>query len=128
MAIETFLTIIALTFLGGFIGAVFGMLLAPRAGAETRAHLSESMEDLQDKMGKIIEEARMNSEDLIKTTRSSLEEKIAVTQHFAARVLPWLKRGLVRPVLDRVFPFEDVRAAQGRLESNLVFGKVVLRL
>ncbi|MDR3634314.1 MAG: NAD(P)H-quinone oxidoreductase [Isosphaeraceae bacterium] len=57
-----------------------------------------------------------------------LEEKIAVTQRFAARVVPWLERGLVRPVVDQVFAFEDVRAAELRLESNVGFGKVVLRL
>ncbi len=57
-----------------------------------------------------------------------LEEKIAVTRRFAERVVPWLERGLVRPVVDRVFAFDDVRAAQARVESNLVFGKVVLRL
>jgi NADPH:quinone reductase len=57
-----------------------------------------------------------------------LEEKIAVTRRFAARVVPWLARGLVRPVLDRVFTFEDVAAAEQRLESNLGFGKIVLRL
>ncbi len=57
-----------------------------------------------------------------------LEEKIAATRRFADRVVPWLERGLVRPVVDRVFPFGDVRAAQDRLESNLGFGKVILRL
>jgi NADPH:quinone reductase len=57
-----------------------------------------------------------------------LEEKIAATQRFAAQVVPWLERGLVRPIVDSVFPFEDVRAALLRLESNQVFGKVVLRL
>jgi putative PIG3 family NAD(P)H quinone oxidoreductase len=57
-----------------------------------------------------------------------LEEKIAVTRRFAGRVVPWLERGLVRPVVDRVFAFDDVRAAQARVESNLGFGKVVLRL
>jgi putative PIG3 family NAD(P)H quinone oxidoreductase len=57
-----------------------------------------------------------------------LEEKIAATRRFADRVVPWLARGLVRPVLDRVFPFEEVRLAQGRVESNVGFGKVVLRL
>jgi putative PIG3 family NAD(P)H quinone oxidoreductase len=57
-----------------------------------------------------------------------LEEKIAVSRGFAARVVPWLGRGLVRPVLDRVFDFEDVRAAEERLESNLGFGKIILRL
>jgi putative PIG3 family NAD(P)H quinone oxidoreductase len=57
-----------------------------------------------------------------------LEEKIAVTRRFAAQVVPWLGRGLVRPILDRVFAFEDVAAAEQRLESNFGFGKVVLRL
>jgi putative PIG3 family NAD(P)H quinone oxidoreductase len=57
-----------------------------------------------------------------------LEEKIAVTRQFAARVVPWLGRGLVRPVLDSVFAIEDVCAAEQRLESNLGFGKIVLRL
>jgi putative PIG3 family NAD(P)H quinone oxidoreductase len=57
-----------------------------------------------------------------------LEEKITATQRFAAQVVPWLERGLVRPIVDSVFPFQEVRAALGRVESNQVFGKVVLRL
>lgn len=57
-----------------------------------------------------------------------LEEKILVTQAFADRVVPWLERGLVRPIVDRVFALDDVRAAQTRLESNHGFGKVILRL
>lgn len=57
-----------------------------------------------------------------------LEEKIAVTRRFADRVVPWLERGLVRPVVDLTFAFDDFRAAQMRVESNLGFGKVILRL
>ncbi len=55
-----------------------------------------------------------------------LEEKIAATQHFAAQVVPWLERSLVRPIVDSAFPFEDVRAALSRLESNRVFGNILL--
>lgn len=63
------------------------------------------------------------------TLRSRLlEDKITATQRFAAQVVPWLARSLVHPVVDSVFAFEDMRAAQTRLESNEVFGKVVLRL
>ena len=40
--------------------------------------------------------------------------------------MPWLDRGLVRPIVDSVFPFEEVRAGLVRLESNDVFGKIVL--
>jgi NADPH:quinone reductase len=57
-----------------------------------------------------------------------LEEKIAVSRRFASRVLPWFDDGRVRPVVDRVFPFAEVRAAQERLESNLGFGKIILSL
>ncbi len=55
-----------------------------------------------------------------------LEEKIAATQRFAAEVVPWLERGIVRPIVDSTFPFEEVQAALSRLESNEVFGKIVL--
>jgi NADPH:quinone reductase len=57
-----------------------------------------------------------------------IEEKIAATLRFASELCPWLKRGLVRPIVDSVFPFDEVHAAQGRVESNEVFGKVILRL
>ena len=57
-----------------------------------------------------------------------LEEKIAATRQFAETVVPWLERGSVRPVVDQVFAFNDVRAAQARLEANLGFGKIVLRV
>ena len=50
------------------------------------------------------------------------------TRAFADRVVPLLRRGSVRPVVDRVFALEDVRAAEERLEANLGFGKVVLRV
>ncbi len=55
-----------------------------------------------------------------------LDEKIAATQRFASQVVPWLERSLVRPIVDSVFPFDEVRPALGRLESNEVYGKIVL--
>ncbi len=55
-----------------------------------------------------------------------LEDKIIATGRFASQVGPWLERGLVRPIVDSVFPFQDVRAGLLRLESNDVFGKIVL--
>lgn len=57
-----------------------------------------------------------------------LEEKIAATRRFAEQVVPWLARGLVRPVVDSVFALDEVREAQARMEANAVFGKVVLRI
>ena len=57
-----------------------------------------------------------------------LEEKGLVTQRFAEQVVPLLARGAVRPVVDRVFPFEQVVQAHRYLESNASFGKVLLQL
>jgi putative PIG3 family NAD(P)H quinone oxidoreductase len=57
-----------------------------------------------------------------------LEEKIEVTRAFATRVVPWLARGVVKPVVDRVYELAEARAAQERMASNAGFGKVVLRV
>jgi NADPH:quinone reductase-like Zn-dependent oxidoreductase len=41
-------------------------------------------------------------------------------------VLKLFDRGLLRPVVDRVFPMEEARAAHEYLEAKNQFGKVVL--
>ncbi|HEY1770742.1 MAG TPA: NAD(P)H-quinone oxidoreductase [Chthoniobacterales bacterium] len=56
----------------------------------------------------------------------SLEEKAEAVRSLAAHVVPLLALGDLRPVIDRVFPAADVRAAHEHLESNQTFGKVVL--
>lgn len=55
-----------------------------------------------------------------------LEEKIAATRRFASEVVPWLARGLVRPVIDRVYAWSDVRQAHERVASNAGFGKIIV--
>jgi putative PIG3 family NAD(P)H quinone oxidoreductase len=57
-----------------------------------------------------------------------IEEKIAATRRFADRVVPWLERGIVRPIVDRAFPIEQVVDAATYMESNQGFGKVVLTM
>jgi NADPH2:quinone reductase len=56
------------------------------------------------------------------------EEKATATRLFAQQVVPLLASGAVRPVIDKVFRMEDVRAAHERIESNESFGKVVLMI
>jgi putative PIG3 family NAD(P)H quinone oxidoreductase len=58
----------------------------------------------------------------------SLEEKATATRLFAQHVVPLLATGAVRPVIDKVFKMEEVRAAHQRIESNETFGKVVLMI
>ncbi len=55
-----------------------------------------------------------------------LEEKISATRAFAAEIVPLLARGSVAPVIDSVFPLDQIVAAHRHLESNATFGKVVI--
>ena len=56
-----------------------------------------------------------------------LEEKIALAREFSSRMVPLFDTGRLRPVVDRVFPFEQIRDAHELMESNQTFGKIVLR-
>jgi putative PIG3 family NAD(P)H quinone oxidoreductase len=57
----------------------------------------------------------------------ALEEKIVVTANFVQDVLPLLEAGMVRPVVERSYPMAEAAEAHRRLESDAVFGKLVLR-
>ncbi|HEX6070780.1 MAG TPA: NAD(P)H-quinone oxidoreductase [Longimicrobiaceae bacterium] len=56
-----------------------------------------------------------------------LEEKIALAREFSDSVLPLFASGRVKAVVDRTYPFEEVRAAHAQMEANDSFGKIVLR-
>jgi putative PIG3 family NAD(P)H quinone oxidoreductase len=56
----------------------------------------------------------------------TIEEKRSVTAAFSRDVVPLLGAGALRPVVDRVFPLGEIRAAHERLASNETFGKIVL--
>jgi putative PIG3 family NAD(P)H quinone oxidoreductase len=56
-----------------------------------------------------------------------LEEKIELAREFSARVIPLFDAGRLKPVIDRVMPFGEVRDAHTLMQSNKTFGKIVLR-
>ncbi|HMQ04729.1 MAG TPA: NAD(P)H-quinone oxidoreductase [Pyrinomonadaceae bacterium] len=58
----------------------------------------------------------------------SIEEKAEATKRLAHDVLPLIANGTIKPNLDRVFELEAVREAHEYVESDMNFGKVVLRL
>ncbi|HEX8890524.1 MAG TPA: NAD(P)H-quinone oxidoreductase [Pyrinomonadaceae bacterium] len=58
----------------------------------------------------------------------SVEEKAHATRLFSAHVLPLLARETVRPVIDKIYNMDEVRAAHERMESNESFGKIVLKI
>ncbi|HUR00816.1 MAG TPA: NAD(P)H-quinone oxidoreductase [Gemmatimonadaceae bacterium] len=57
----------------------------------------------------------------------TLDEKIALAEEFSERVLTLFETGHVKPVVDRVFPFTEIKGAHELMESNETFGKIVLR-
>jgi putative PIG3 family NAD(P)H quinone oxidoreductase len=56
----------------------------------------------------------------------SIEEKAEATRLFASSVLPLVSRGAIRPVIDHVYPADEIRDAHERMESNASVGKIVL--
>ncbi|HEU4456139.1 MAG TPA: NAD(P)H-quinone oxidoreductase [Longimicrobium sp.] len=55
-----------------------------------------------------------------------LEEKIALAREFSGSVIPLLSSGRIKPVVDSVMKFSDIRKAHERMEKNETFGKIVL--
>jgi NADPH2:quinone reductase len=69
---------------------------------------------------------RLTIRGTVMRTRPALE-KAAATEAFSRDVLPLLERGQVRPIVERVFPLDQIVTAHALLESNATFGKVVIR-
>jgi NADPH2:quinone reductase len=55
-----------------------------------------------------------------------LEEKIAISQRFAAEMLPLFDRGGLVPVIDSTYPIADIAAAHAHMASNANAGKIVI--
>ncbi len=58
----------------------------------------------------------------------TVEEKRAIRDDLLASVWPLLDEGKVAPVIDAVFPFEEVAEAHRRMETSGHIGKIMLRL
>lgn len=55
-----------------------------------------------------------------------VEEKITLAREFSERIVPLFDSEQLRPIVDRVFSFTDIRAAHDLMESNATLGKIVL--
>jgi len=58
----------------------------------------------------------------------SAEQRAVGVPAFAADLLPAIADGRIRPLVDRVFPFDELGAAQARMEANQHLGKIVLKI
>lgn len=57
-----------------------------------------------------------------------LEERIQSAEILRKTVTPWLLSQRVLPVVDAIFPLDQIREAHARVASNATFGKVILEL
>ena len=55
------------------------------------------------------------------------EQRASSARGFVADLLPVIADGRIRPLIERVFAFEDLPAAQALMESNAHLGKIVVR-
>jgi NADPH:quinone reductase len=55
-----------------------------------------------------------------------LEEKIGLAREFSTRMIPLFESGRLKPIVDRVFPFDQIAEAHRVMESNATLGKLVL--
>ena len=58
----------------------------------------------------------------------SAEQRAESTRGFVADILPAIAGGRIRPMIDRVYAFDELPAAKARMESNAHLGKIVLRM
>ena len=58
----------------------------------------------------------------------SADQRAAGVPAFVADLLPAIAAGRIRPVIDRVYPFDELAAARAQMESNRHLGKIVLAI
>ena len=58
----------------------------------------------------------------------SVMEKGALARALLVNVWPWIEKGLVKPVIDSVYPLEQAASAHQRMESSEHIGKIVLEV
>src|SRR6202011_2096970 len=55
----------------------------------------------------------------------TLEEKLAVTRRFATHVVPLLANEKVKPIIEQVYPMNEISTAHTVMGENKNFGKLI---
>ncbi|WP_411504368.1 zinc-binding dehydrogenase [Brevibacillus centrosporus] len=91
------------------------VLIGTLGGKETDVDLSELM-------GK-----RLQVTGTLLTPRSDAY-KAELSQELAQKILPLFESGVIKPIIDRVFPLEEIQLAHRRMEANENIGKIIFRV
>ena len=58
----------------------------------------------------------------------TLEEKLEATRRFAKHVLPLLANGKIKPIIEQVYPLEEIIKAHVAMGENRNFGKLIVSM
>ena len=58
----------------------------------------------------------------------SAEQRAAGVPAFVADLMPAISAGKIRPIVDRVFAFEQLAQARGHMKANRHLGKIVITM
>jgi NADPH:quinone reductase-like Zn-dependent oxidoreductase len=64
----------------------------------------------------------------VSNSRLSIENKAETTRGFIRDLMPGFSDGRIVPLVDRVFPLDQIAAAKAYMESNAQVGKIVVRV
>ena len=64
----------------------------------------------------------------VSNKQRNADQKAAAIPDFMARLWPALADGRIRPLIDRVYAFDELTQAQAHMEANQHLGKIVLRI
>jgi NADPH:quinone reductase-like Zn-dependent oxidoreductase len=64
----------------------------------------------------------------VSNKQRNADQRAAGVPAFVAQMLPALADGRIKPLIDRVFPFDQLPAAQAHMEANQHLGKIVLKI
>lgn len=90
------------------------VLVGLTAGARTELDLRELLRKRVELVGTVLRSR-------------PLEEKIEAARLLERSISPWVARGMLRPVVDRVLELGEAAAAHAHVAADATFGKVLLR-
>jgi gas vesicle protein len=80
--------------IGGLIGGLFGLMMAPKSGLETREMIRNKSIELRDKVGENVENTRLQAERKFENVTHQTKEKAAKLKKVGEKVIGEQKRSL----------------------------------
>jgi len=76
---------------------------------------------------RLLQQKRLQLKGLVMRMQS-IPEKRLIVKRFQETLLPLFMNGKLRPIIDSIYPFNEVQTAHNHMENNANIGKIVLDL